>query len=110
MVRNSALGEFEHMVLLAILRLEGEAYPPGILGEIEDRTGRPASRGSIYVTLDRLQDKGLLMSEMEAGAPGRGGRPRRRLSLTPDGLKALRDTREALFQMWRGVEERLGRA
>lgn len=98
------------MVLLAILRLEGGAYAPAILEEIEAHTGRPASRGSIYVTLDRLEDKGLLRSEMEDGTPPRGGRPRRWLRLTPSGLEALRESRDALLSMWEGVEERLGRA
>lgn len=110
MSRKSTLGEFEHMVLLAILRLESDAYAPAILDEIEERTGRPASRGSIYVTLDRLEGKGLLRSEMASGPPARGGHPRRRLHLTPAGIEALRDTREALLSMWSGVEERLGRA
>jgi PadR family transcriptional regulator, regulatory protein PadR len=105
----NTLGEFEHMVLLAILRLEGDAYAPAILEEIEARTGRAASRGSIYVTLDRLEDKGLLTSVMEEGGQERGGRRRRRLKLTAPGLAALRDAREALHRMWQGVEERFGR-
>lgn len=110
MDRNAPLGEFEHLVLLAILRIDHGAYAPAILGEIEARTGRPASRGSIYVTLDRLEDKGLLRSEMEAGIPARGGHPRRQLHLTPAGIAALRESREALLRMWQGVEERLRRA
>jgi DNA-binding PadR family transcriptional regulator len=108
--RAAPIGEFEHLVLLAILRLEGDAYAPEILEEIETRTGRRASRGSIYVTLDRLEEKGLLRSEIEAGAPARGGHPRRQLHLTPAGIEALRDSWEALLRMWRGVEERLRRA
>jgi DNA-binding PadR family transcriptional regulator len=104
-----ALGEFEHMVLLAVLRLEGNAYAPAILEEIEARTGRAASRGSIYVTLDRLEEKGLLSSVMDAGGAERGGRRRRRLKLTAPGLAALRASREAMLRMWQGMEERLGR-
>jgi PadR family transcriptional regulator, regulatory protein PadR len=107
---NPALGEFEHLVLLAILRLEAQAYAPAILEEIETRTGRAASRGSIYVTLDRLEEKGLLRSELEAGGDSRGGRPRRRVVLTGSGLGALRATRAALLRMWQGVEEGLGHA
>lgn len=110
MSRNAALGEFEHLVLLAILRLDDHAYAPAILAEIEARTGRPASRGSIYVTLDRLEDKGLLRSEMESGTPVRRGHPRRQLRLTPAGVEALQESREALLRMWQGVEERLHRA
>jgi len=104
------LGEFEHVVLLAILRLQTDAYAPAILAEIEARTGRPASRGSIYVTLDRLEEKGLLKSKMERGEVSRGGRPRRRLQLTVAGLNALRESREALLRMWQGLEGRLERA
>jgi DNA-binding PadR family transcriptional regulator len=109
MTPRPALGEFEHVVLLAILRLGRDAYAPAILEEIEGRTGRQASRGSIYVTLDRLEDKGLIESAAEAGPPERGGRPRRRLELTAAGLEALRESREALLRMWQGVEKRLGR-
>jgi DNA-binding PadR family transcriptional regulator len=107
---SAALGEFEHVVLIAILRLESEAYAPAIIEEIEARTGRPASRGSIYVTLDRLEAKGLLRSKMERGEASRGGRPRRRLQLTAAGVRALRESREALLRMWQGVEDRLERA
>jgi PadR family transcriptional regulator len=110
MVQRSWLGEFEQVVMLAILRLEGEAYAPAILDEIEARTGRPSSRGSIYVTLDRLESKGLLASEQNAGPPERGGRPRRYYVLTRDGITALRESRDALRSLWQGVEKRLGRA
>jgi len=97
-------------VLLAILRLGEGAYAPAILDEIERQTGQPASRGSIYVTLDRLQEKGLLRSDTESGDVARGGRPRRRVEVTPAGDEALAETREALLCMWQGLEERLGRA
>jgi PadR family transcriptional regulator len=107
MTGRNWLGEFEHLVLLAVLRLDAEAYAPAILAEIEAQTGRPASRGSIYITLDRLEDKGLLRSTPAQGPPERGGRPRRYLKLTPSGLEALRDSREALQNMWKGHERRL---
>lgn len=98
------------MVLIAVLRLGSDAYPPAILAEIEARTGRPPSRGSIYVTLDRLEDKGLLASVMEPGRRERGGRPRRYVQLTDRGMEVLRESRDALLSLWRGVEERLERA
>jgi PadR family transcriptional regulator len=106
---RSWLGEFEHLVLLAILRLDDDATAPAILDEIETRSGRPASRGSIYITLDRLEDKGLLRSQMRDGPAERGGRPRRYLQLTRDGIAALRESREALQGMWKGMERRLNR-
>ncbi|MGD8276702.1 MAG: PadR family transcriptional regulator [Gemmatimonadota bacterium] len=104
------LGEFEHVVMLAILRLEDAAYPPAILEEIEARTGRPASRGSIYVTLDRLEDKGLLESVLREGPRERGGRPRRYVRLTAMGESVLRESRDALLSLWQGIEERLENA
>jgi DNA-binding PadR family transcriptional regulator len=107
---RSGLGDFEHVVLIAVLRLGEEASAPAILAELEARTGRPASRGSIYVTLDRLEDKGLLASAIVPGHEERGGRPRRFVQLTRDGLEALRESREALLSLWQGVEERLKRA
>jgi PadR family transcriptional regulator len=110
MTSRAWLGEFEQVVLLAILRLEGDAYAPAILEEIEARTGRPSSRGSIYVTLDRLESKGMLESSQSAGPAERGGRPRRYYALTADGITALRESRDALRSLWQGVEKRLGRA
>jgi DNA-binding PadR family transcriptional regulator len=98
------------VVLIAVLRLGSDASAPAILAEIEERTGRPPSRGSIYVTLDRLEDKGLLASVMEPGQRERGGRPRRYVHLTDRGMEVLRESREALLSLWQGVEERLGRA
>ena len=107
---RAALGEFEHVVMLAILRLEGDAYAPAILDEIEACTGRAPSRGSIYITLDRLEEKGFIRSSLAAGPPARGGRPRRYLELTRTGLAALRESRHALLNLWSGMERRLGRA
>lgn len=104
------LAEFEHVVMLAIMRLGDDAFPPAILEEIEERTGRPASRGSIYVTLDRLEDKGLLSSDLRAGPSARGGRPRRYVRLTRAGEASLRESRDALLNLWDGFEERLENA
>ena len=101
---RSYLGEFEHMVLLAILRLGDEAYAPAILEEIEQRTGRPASPGSMYVTLDRLEEKGLLRSRLADATDERGGRPRRYVTVTAFGMRQLRASRTALIELWRGLE------
>jgi DNA-binding PadR family transcriptional regulator len=106
----SPLAEFEHLVLLATMRLGDDAFPPAILDEIKARTGRPASRGSIYVTLDRLEDKGLLRSVLKPGPSARGGRPRRYVRLTRSGEAALRESRDALLSLWEGLEERLENA
>lgn len=101
------LGEFEQMLLLAMLRLGEEAYGPRLIEELEATAGRSVSRGSVYVTLDRLEDKGLLASTLSEARPERGGRPRRVVSVTPEGLRQLRKSREALMALWEGVEDAL---
>ena len=103
MTRN-ALGQFEQIVLLAILRLGDAAYAPAILEEIEARTGNPASPGSMYVTLDRLEDKCLIRSRLADASDERGGRPRRYVSVTAHGVRELRASRTALLKLWRGLE------
>jgi PadR family transcriptional regulator PadR len=107
MGRDGYLGEFEQMLLLAIMRLEGDAYGVRLMEELESRIGRKVSRGSVYVTLDRLEDKGWIVSETSSARPERGGRPRRIVRVTPEGLKALRKSREALLTLWDGLEEAL---
>jgi DNA-binding PadR family transcriptional regulator len=101
------LGEFEQMVLLAALRLGDEAYGVRLMKELEDRVGRRVSRGSVYVTLDRLEEKGWLESSLAAAASGRGGRPRRVVRVTEAGREQLRRSREALLALWDGVEDAL---
>jgi PadR family transcriptional regulator PadR len=98
------LGEFEHLVLLAILRLGDEAYAQGILDELEQRTGRVPSAGSMYVTLDRLEAKGMLRSRLADGGGERGGRPRRYVAVTAHGIRELRASRAAFLRLWRGLE------
>jgi len=104
------LGEFEHVVLLAVLRLGDAAYAVTVREEIERRTGRRVSRGSIYVTLDRLETKGYLKSWLAEPTAVRGGRAKRFYTLRPRAVALLRDSRRALLQMWRGVDEVLERA
>jgi PadR family transcriptional regulator, regulatory protein PadR len=101
---RSYLGEFEHLVLLAVLRLGDAAYAPAILEELETRTGRPPSPGSMYVTLDRLEQKGMLRSRLADAKDERGGRPRRYVKVTPLGVRQLRESRSALLELWNGLE------
>jgi len=103
----SALGEFEHVVLLAVLRLEADAYAVTIRDEIERRTGRDVSRGAIYITLDRLETKGYLRSWLADPTPERGGRAKRYYALRPRALEALKESRRALVALWKGVEAKL---
>jgi DNA-binding PadR family transcriptional regulator len=99
-----ALGDFEQLVLLAVLHLGEDAYGVRIVDAIEERTGRTVSRSSLYVTFDRLEAKGLLKSELRAGGATRGGKLRRYVVVTEAGLAVLRESREALLGMWRGLE------
>jgi DNA-binding PadR family transcriptional regulator len=101
---HQALGEFEQMVMLAILQLDGDVYGVPIVEEIEHRTGRAVSRSAVYVTLRRLEQKGLVSSRMSEPLPERGGKPRRCVEVEPEGLRALHESRRALEQMWRGLD------
>jgi PadR family transcriptional regulator len=101
------LGEFEHLVLLAILRLGDEAYAIPIRQEIEDRTGRSIARGALYTALERLEGKRCVRSRMSAPLPERGGRSRRYFTVTAAGLAAIRASRRSLLRLWQGLEERL---
>ena len=101
------LGEFEHLVLLAILRLGDEAYAIPIRQEIEERTGRSVARGALYTALERLEGKGCLRSRMSPPVRERGGRSRRYFTVTPAGLAAIRASRQSLLRLWQGLEGRL---
>jgi len=99
------LGEFELVVLLAVLRLGDEAYGASILEEISRRTKRPVARGSVYITLDRLEAKGLVGSERGDPTPIRGGRAKRFFKLRPRGLRVLKRTLADLDRLQEGLAE-----
>jgi DNA-binding PadR family transcriptional regulator len=98
------LGEFEHLLLLAILRLGDDAYGPDIGRELELRASRTVSRGHLYTSLDRLERKGLLRWALKEGTAIRDGLPRRLYAVTPAGLAALRAAHSAIRRMTRGIE------
>lgn len=100
---QSPLGEFEQMVLLAILRLEDEVYGVPITEEIERCTGRSVSPAAVYVTLRRLEKKGLVTSWLGEALPERGGKPRRYVRVLPEGLKDLRESRRMMDALWQGL-------
>jgi DNA-binding PadR family transcriptional regulator len=104
MAGREHLGELEHLVLLAVLRLGEDAYGVPIRLEIERRAGRSLTVGALYRTLDRLEAKGYVTSWFGDPTPGRGGRSRRYFKMRPPGIQALRASREALAAMWKGVE------
>ena len=101
------LGEFEHLLLLTVLRLGPAAYGVDIARELEARAGRSVSRGALYTSLDRLEDKGLLRWKASPGSPARSGMPRRLYTVTPAGLTALRAWRGTLRRMWQGLDHLL---
>lgn len=101
------LGEFEQLLLLAILRLGDEAFGADIARELEARAGRSVSRGHLYTSLDRLEGKGLLRWRTASGTAIRESLPRRLYTVTPSGMAALRASREVLRRMWRGLDDLL---
>jgi PadR family transcriptional regulator PadR len=104
-VGKQGLGEFELMVLLAAIRLgEDDAYAVAIVDDIEARTGRSVQRASVYVTLQRLEEKGLVASRLGGPLPERGGKPRRLVRVNAAGREAVREARESFTRMWRGLD------
>jgi len=97
------LGEFEHVVILALLRLGDRAYGVTVRQEIEARTGREASIGAIYATLDRLENKGYVKSQLGEATPERGGRSKRFFRITAKGTLAVNRTHRALRSMIQGL-------
>jgi DNA-binding PadR family transcriptional regulator len=104
--RVTFLGEFEQVVLLAVVRLGDEAYGATIRREIESRAGRHVSIGAAYATLDRLTEKGYLRAREEIGDAERGGRARRFFTVTQSGIVALEEARELQMRMWAGIHLR----
>lgn len=105
--RTPALGDFEQLVLLGILRLDTEAYGAAIRQEIHERSGRDVSINAVYTTLERLESKGLLRSWVGDPTPQRGGRRRKFYALRPAGLAALKQAYRAFTTMAAGLEGRL---
>lgn len=101
---KQVLGEFEQVVLLAVLRLREAAYGVSIVQEIEARTGRSVAPASVHVTLRRLEEKGLVASWLGEPVPERGGRARRCVRVEPEGLRQLREARAMMDALWSGVE------
>lgn len=98
------LGEFEHVVLLALLRLDERAYGVTVRGEIQARIKREVSIGAVYATLDRLQTKGYVKSFHGDPTPERGGRSKRFFRVTAKGMAAVSRTHRALDMMTEGLD------
>jgi DNA-binding PadR family transcriptional regulator len=104
---NRSLGDFEQLLLFAILRLDDDAYGVRIRQEIEERAGRSVSAGAVYTGLDRLEGKGLVTSRIGDTTPSRGGRRRKYYRLEPEGAEALRQSYDEIQRMASGVAARL---
>jgi PadR family transcriptional regulator PadR len=104
MAAEGTLGEFEQVVLLAIMRVGEEAYGVPIRAEIEACTGRDPSPGALYTTLDRLEDKGFVTSRMGDPTPQRGGRARRYFEVTPQAVEAVSRAQRSYRKLMEGLE------
>jgi DNA-binding PadR family transcriptional regulator len=98
------LAEFELLVMVAALRLGEEAHAVSIAANISERTGRMVRRANVYMTLQRLEDKGLVLTALGEARPERGGKPRRVVTPTRDGVAAVRATLTSIHAMTRGVK------
>lgn len=100
---REALGNFELMVLLAILRVGEDAYGVPIARELEESSGKNVLLGSVYAALDRLETKGLVSSRVGDPTPERGGRAKKFFKVTAKGLREVRDAQRTLVKLWRGL-------
>ncbi len=108
MPKPTYLGEFELLVMLCVIRLGEGAYGVPISREIEQRTGRDVAFGTVYATLERLQKKGLVRSDLGDPTPERGGRAKRYFRVTSAGLRTVRETKQSLIGLWQGLRELQG--
>ncbi|HLY40745.1 MAG TPA: PadR family transcriptional regulator [Terracidiphilus sp.] len=108
MADRSYLGEFELMILLAVIHLGDEAYGVPISRELEKHRGRGVSVGSVYAALERLEAKGLVSSSLGDPTPERGGKAKRFFQVTRGGLRQVNETRRVLTRLWQGLPELKG--
>ena len=98
-------GDFEQQVLLAVWRLGEDAYGASVRDELERRTGREVAQGAVYVTLMRLEKKGLLHSRLADPTPVRGGKAKRYFTILPAGIEGVKAARETMDRLWDGLAE-----
>jgi PadR family transcriptional regulator, regulatory protein PadR len=103
-----ALGEFEHLVLLAVVRLGGRSRGAPVVVELEAATGRTISAAAVFVALRRLEQRGFARSRKREARPGEGGRGQREFEVTPAGLARLRESRRAFERLWRATDPLTG--
>lgn len=103
MAQDKFIGEMEHMVLLAVLRLNEQAYGSQIRQCLADTVDRDLSIGALYTTLERLEQKGLLKSRLGEATAERGGRAKKYFAITAEGQQALHRSKQALDRLWQGL-------
>ena len=103
-VELPVIGEFEQMILLAVLQVRDDAYGVTVHEELERHTSRRIARGAVYMTLDRLEKKGLLSSALSEPTAERGGRAKRCYKLTRTAVLVLKASRRTLLSLWDGLE------
>jgi DNA-binding PadR family transcriptional regulator len=108
MRKGDYLGNFELMTLLALMRLGEDAYGVTIAQELEEQTDREVVVASVYATLERLQERGLVTSSLGDSTPERGGRAKRYFRITGAGMREVRDARRSLMNLWKGLPELKG--
>jgi DNA-binding PadR family transcriptional regulator len=108
MRKGEYLGNFELMLLLALLRLGEGAYGVTIARELEEQTGREVVVASVYATLERLQERGFVSSKLGDATPERGGRAKRYFRITSAGIREVRDARRSLMNLWKNLPELKG--
>ena len=101
--KEKFLGEFEQMVLLALLHLKDNAYGAAIRQLLEQQVARSVALGALYSTLERLEKKGLVTSKLGESTPSRGGRPKRFFQITAQGQRSLQRAKSAMDTMWQGI-------
>jgi PadR family transcriptional regulator len=105
MAKREFLGGFELLVLLALMRLGDDAYGVPISEAIEESSGREVAIGSVYITLERLEQKGLVSSRLGEPTAERGGRAKTYFRVTANGLREVRQARRTLISLWKGVPQ-----
>src|ERR1700741_4464090 len=105
MRRREFLGGFELLVLLALIRLGDEAYGVPISEAIEESSGKEVAIGSVYITLERLESKGLVTSRLGEPTAERGGRAKTYFKVTAKGLREVRNAQRTLVNLWAGVPQ-----
>lgn len=95
--------DFEQQVLLAVWRLDGDAYGASVRDELEARTGAGVAQGAVYTTLIRMEKKGFVTSRLSDPTPVRGGKAKRLFRITAEGREGVRDVRRAMDRLWEGL-------